>query len=101
MSRLEKGTIVNFTGSWKSGLGTLWIQKEGEADMVGVPCENESTIEILSQYVGGVRNDAGVDLQQFRGWEVFFTMDDTDRIMDGIVPVDDSPKLQKMYSSCK
>jgi hypothetical protein len=100
MSKLEKGTIVNFQGSWGSNIGTLWIQKEGHDSASGIACENAPTVRILAQFVDCIGEGHTVNTDKLKGLEVFFAMDDMGLILDGIVPTEHAtPEMWEMYES--
>ena len=89
MAITKIGTIVEFSGSWGSGLGTLWFEEEG------VSCENGATVRALEGCFGEVIA-AGHTVNQdaIRGQRVVYSVDDMG-ILIGFTPVDEwvGPKI--------
>jgi hypothetical protein len=97
--KIEKGTILNFRGSWGSGIGYLVIQKEGEREEISVPCENGATVRALSNYVDCITTGHGVDVDKIKGMEIFYAMEGWGT-MAGLVPTEHAtPEMWDLYES--
>ena len=83
MAITKIGTIVEFQGSWQSGLGTLWFEGEG------VLCENAPTVRALEGCFGEVIA-AGHTVNQdaIRGQRVVYSVDAMG-ILIGFTPEED------------
>ena len=71
---MKTGKIVDFRGSWSSGLGTL-VLKVGKK-FQEVPCENTMTVRALDDMFGDViAPDHTIDVFAIRGREINFEVD--------------------------
>ena len=98
-SGLKRGTIIEFQGSYMSGLAMLVVKDEN--DMVKyVSCENTSMVKALESAFGNVisnshnvKSDGG-----HVGKDIFYHVDDFG-VIEWFIPVEDAPKeIIQMYN---
>ena len=97
---IEKGKILEFRGSWGSGLGYLVIEDSKTGQILAVPCENASTVRALEGAFGNVIAPGhSVDPQGGHvGQEVYWSYDDMGLTLEAFTPVDQaSPELIEHY----
>lgn len=83
---MKTGTIVDFRGSWGSGIATLLL-KVGKKHQT-VPCENAQTVRALDAMFGNVITPGhGVDVFAIRGKKVQFDVDDIG-VLSSLSPVE-------------
>ena len=76
-TKVRRGELVGFSGSWSSGIGILCIQEDGVEEVIGVPCENAPTVRCLSAFFPGlIRSGHTVNVQVIKGERVVFAVDD-------------------------
>ena len=86
---IRKGKIVNFIGSWGSGIAQLAIEDSETGNIEFVPCDNGPTVRALEDAVGEVitpghtANGSG-----YKGKEVFWAWDEMGLMMAGFMPVE-------------
>lgn len=83
---MQKGQIMDFQGSWGSGIATLVIKKEdGTIDMV--TCDNGPTVRALESAFGNIIS-AGhtADIKNAKGQWIFYDYTDWGTLA-GFVPV--------------
>ncbi|GAJ02911.1 unnamed protein product, partial [marine sediment metagenome] len=51
---IRKGRLIQFRGSWGSGLGTLEIEDSETGEREQVPCDNGATVRALEAAFGNV-----------------------------------------------
>lgn len=72
---MKTGTIIDFRGSWGSGLGTLVLKVGKKYETIH--CENAQTVRALDSMFGDVITSGhSVDVFAIRGKKVHFTVDD-------------------------
>lgn len=84
---MQKGTILDFTGSWSSGVAMLTIKIDDGTEL-SIPCENSQTVRALDACFGGVivpGHSVGVDA--IRGKEIYFSLDDFG-MLKGFSPIE-------------
>lgn len=89
---IRKGKIVNFIGSWGSGMGQLVMEDFETGEVEFVPCENGPTVRALEDAFGGVitpEHTANGD--GYKGKEVFWQWDEMGLMMAGFMPVEMAP----------
>jgi len=84
------GEIVDFRGTWGSGIGYLCF-KDGR----DVPCENAPTVRALDSAFGDVITGHSVDLDALVGKEIIWWHGDMGMMMGGFIPADlwDGPEI--------
>lgn len=89
---LYRGAIVEFKGSWGSGLGVLVIDDDRRG-RVEVPCDNGPTVRALQaafgEVIGGAHN---VEREGGHvGKRIYYAMDEFGLVLGGFVPEDEAP----------
>ncbi|GAH87668.1 unnamed protein product, partial [marine sediment metagenome] len=51
---IRKGRLIQFRGSWGSGLGTLEIEDSETGEHEHIPCDNSATVRALETAFGDV-----------------------------------------------
>jgi hypothetical protein len=73
--KTEQGTIVDFSGSWGSGVATLRV-KVGRKTR-SIYCENGPTVRALaSMFEGVIAPGHSVNVDALRGQEIRFAVDE-------------------------
>ncbi len=92
---IRKGRLIQFRGSWGSGLGILEIEdfKTGVHELV--PCDNGATVRALEAAFGNVITDGHTaNGDGYKGQEVYWSLDELGLVLAGFTPVEDgSPTL--------
>jgi len=96
---IKKGKLVQFGGSWGSGLGLLEIEDSETGVPERVPCDNGATVRALEAAFGNVITEGHTaNGNGYRGQEVYWSYDELGLVLDGFTPVDDaSPELVNCY----
>jgi len=97
-----KGELLEFQGSYMSGLGQLLIMDEEEGMRV-IFCENAITVSALENAFGNVIGEAHNVKRNagFVGKKVFYSVDGFN-ILTGFTPVKEASKeLKKLYRKQK
>ena len=92
---IRKGKLIQFRGSWGSGLGTLEIEDSETGECEQVPCENPTTVRALEAAFGNVITDGHTaNGDGYKGREVYWSLDELGLVLEGFTPVEDgSPAL--------
>lgn len=100
MEKINKGKIVEFRGSYQSGLGALILTDASGTEQM-VPCENAATVRALDSAFGGVIGDAhDVNQSAIAGKEIYWSLDEFGLVLGGFTPVDEAgDKLIGLYKS--
>lgn len=86
---MEKGTILEFRGSWSSGIAQLIIKDE-KGKVKEIPCENTTTVRALDACYGNVIGSGRTASQKsFVGKKIFYEYDDFGLILGRFVPACD------------
>jgi len=86
---IQKGKIINFIGSWGSGIAQLEIQKDSGL-IININCENTSTVRALDGAFGNViDNNHSVNNKAIKGKEIFFSVSEWG-ILEGFTPVEEA-----------
>jgi len=96
---IRRGTIIEFFGSWHSGLGTLFI--ETSEGMDAIPCANGATVRALEGAFGNVigeahnvKNDGG-----HVGQDILYSTDEFG-ILEAFTPYNEaSPELLDAFEN--
>ena len=89
----HKGTILEFRGSWGSGLGYLIIKDSETGIIESIPCDNGITVRSLEAAFGNVigPNHMVDNINGgHRGQEIFYSYDEMRICMDGFTPVNEA-----------
>ncbi len=92
---IRKGRLVQFGGSWGSGLGTLEIEDSETGEHELVHCDNGATVRALEAAFGNVITPAHTaNGNGYKGQEVYWSLDELGLVLAGFTPVEDgSPAL--------
>ena len=92
---LRKGRLIQFRGSWGSGLGTLEIEDSETGEREHVPCDNGATVRALEAAFGNVITDGHTaNGDGYKNREVYWSLDEFGLVLAGFTPVEDgSPVL--------
>jgi len=92
---IRKGKLIQFHGSWGSGLGTLEIEDSETGECELVPCDNGATVRALEAAFGNVITPAHTaNGDGYKGREVYWSLDEFGLVLEGFTPVEDgSPVL--------
>ena len=92
---IRKGKLIQFHGSWGSGLGTLEIEDSETSVPEHVHCDNGATVRALEAAFddviteGHTANGGG-----YKGREVYWSLDELGLVLEGFTPIEDgSPAL--------
>ena len=89
---IRKGRLIQFRGSWGSGLGTLEIEDSETGEREPVPCDNGATVRALEAAFGDVITDGHTaNGDGYRGQEVYWSYDELGLVLGGFTPIDDAP----------
>lgn len=84
---IYKGTIVNFKGSWGSGIGYLGIRDDKTGQTSSIPCENTSTVRGLENCFGGVITEGHcANGSGYVGKTIYWGWDDMGLLMGWFYP---------------
>ena len=92
---IRKGRLIQFGGSWGSGLGTLEIEDSETGEREYVHCDNGATVRALEAAFGNVITDGHTaNGGGYKGREVYWSYDELGLVLAGFTPVEDgSPAL--------
>jgi len=92
---IRKGKLIQFHGSWGSGLGTLEIGDSETGAHELIPCDNGATVRALEAAFGDVITPAHTaNGDGYKGREVYWSYDELGLVLEGFTPVEDgSPAL--------
>ena len=89
---IRKGSLVQFHGSWGSGLGTLEIEDSETGERELVPCDNGATVRALEAAFGDVITPGHTaNGDGYKGQEVYWSCDEFGLVLEGFTPVEDAP----------
>ena len=89
---IRKGKLVQFRGSWGSGLGSLEIEDSETGVHKHVPCDNGATVRVLEAAFGNVITDGhSANGDGYKGQEVYWSYDELGLVLEGFTPVEDAP----------
>ena len=87
---MRKGTIIEFRGSWSSGLGYLIIEDSRTHKVEAVPCDNAPTVRALEAAFGDTitpghtANGTG-----YKGKEIYWDYDESGLVLGGFTPAEE------------
>ena len=94
---IKKGEIMDFQGSWGSGIATMVIKRE-DGKIERVPCENTQTTRALDSAYGGIEAGHSFNVKNIKGKEIYYSMDDMGLVMGGFMPVEQADQeLETKY----
>ena len=96
---IKKGKLIQFGGSWGSGLGLLEIEDSETGVCEHVPCDNGATVRALEAAFGDVITEGHTaNGNGYKGREVYWSLDEFELVLEGFTPVEDaSPELVNCY----
>jgi len=87
---IRKGRLIQFRGSWGSGLGTLEIEDSETGEREHVPCDNGATVRAREAAFGNVITDGHTaNGDGYQGQEVYWSLDEFGLVLEGFTPVED------------
>jgi len=87
---VRKGKLIQFGGSWGSGLGTLEIEDSETGERELVHCDNPATVRALESAFGNVITDGHTaNGGGYKGREVYWSLDEFGLVLEGFTPVED------------
>ena len=91
---IKKGRLIQFRGSWGSGLGILEIEDSETGEHELVPCDNGATVRALEAAFGDVITEAHTaNGDGYKGREVYWSLDEFGLVLEGFTPVEDAPPV--------
>ena len=91
---VRKGRLIQFHGSWGSGLGTLEIEDSETGAHELIPCDNGATVRALEAAFGDVITEGHTaDGGGYKGHEVYWSLDEFGLVLEGFTPVEDAPPV--------
>jgi len=91
---IRKGRLIQFRGSWGSGLGTLEIEDSETGLHEQVFCDNGATVRALEAAFGNVITDGHTaNGDGYKGQEVYWSLDELGLVLEGFTPVGDAPPI--------
>ena len=96
---IRKGRLIQFYGSWLSGLGSLEIEDSETGIHEHVPCDNGATVRALEAAFGRVITPGHTaNGDGYKGQEVYWSLDEFGLVLESFTPVEDaSPELVNCY----
>ncbi|GAH68709.1 unnamed protein product [marine sediment metagenome] len=96
---IRKGKLIQFHGSWGSGLGTLEIEDSKTGAPEHVHCDNGATVRALEAAFGDVITEGHTaNGDGYKGQEVYWSYDEFGLVLEAFTPVEDaSPELVNCY----
>ena len=96
---IRKGRLIQFRGSWGSGLATLEIEDSETGAHELIPCDNGATVRALESAFGDVITPGHTaNGDGYKGQEVYWSYDEFGLVLEGFTLVEDtSPELVDCY----
>ena len=96
---IRKGKLIQFRGSWGSGLAVLEIEDSETGEHELVPCDNGATVRALEAAFGDVITEAHTaNGDGYKGQEVYWSLDEFGLVLEAFTPVGDAtPELVEIY----
>ena len=81
-----KATILNFYGSWGSGIAILLVKTE-EGYLKEIPCDNGPTVRALEAIFGdAIGSNHTINVDAIKGKKIVYEMDDMGLVLGRIAP---------------
>ena len=91
---IRKGRLIQFCGSWGSGLGVLEIEDSETGVPEHVHCDNGATIRALEAAFGDVITEGHTaNGNGYKGREVYWSYDEFGFVLEGFTPVAAAPPI--------
>jgi len=89
---IRKGKLIQFHGSWGSGLATLEIEDSETGTHEHIPCDNGATVRALEAAFGDVITEGHTaNGDGYKGQEVYWSYDEFGLVLAVFTPVADAP----------
>lgn len=87
---MNKGTIIQFRGSWSSGMGFLVIKDSKTGEVQSIPCDNAPTVRALEACFGDTITEGHTaNGKGYIGKEIYWDYDEMGLMLEGFTPVDE------------
>ena len=91
---IRKGKLIQFRGSWGSGLASLEIEDSETGVHEHVPCDNGTTVRAFEAAFGDVITTGHTaNGDGYRGQEVYWSLDEFGLVLAGFTPVEGAPPV--------
>jgi len=91
---IRKGKLIQFRGSWGSGLAVLEIEDSETGAHELVPCDNGATVRALEAAFGNVITQGHTaNGDGYKGKEVYWSYDELGLVLEGFTPVAEAPLI--------
>jgi len=91
---IRKGRLIQFRGSWGSGLASLEIEDSETGAHELVPCDNGATVRALEAAFGDVITEGHTaNGDGYKGREVYWSYDEFGLVLEGFTPIEDAPPI--------
>jgi len=91
---IRKGRLIQFRGSWGSGLGSLEIEDSETGIHELVPCDNGATVRALEAAFGDVITEGHTaNGDGYKGREVYWSYDEFGLVLEGFTPIENAPPV--------
>ena len=91
---IRKGKLIQFRGSWGSGLAVLEIEDSETGAHELVPCDNGATVRALEAAFGDVITQGHTaNGDGYKGQEVYWSYDELGLVLEGFTPVAEAPLI--------
>ncbi len=86
MTKIYKSEIIEYRGSWGTGIGHLHLKNEDGSTQV-IPCENSPTVQALEDAFGNVIIESrDTDVDGLRNQWIYWYLDNLGLMLGGFVP---------------
>ena len=98
---IHKGKLIQFRGTWGSGMGFLQIADSETGVVESVPCDNGPTVRALEGCFSNVITEGHTASGDgYKGREVFWSYDECGLTLGGFTPVEEaSVELLEAYEA--
>ena len=96
---IRKGRLIQFHGSWGSGLATLEIEDSETSAHELIPCDNGATVRALESAFGDVITPGHTaNGDGYKRQEVYWSYDEFGLVLEGFTLIEDaSDELVNCY----
>lgn len=97
---LQKGKLIQFSGSFGSGLAQISIEVDGQVQMFH--CDNGTTVRSLENAFGNVITEGHTaNGNGYKNKEIYFSVDNIG-VLEGFTPVEEAtPELIEIFEKNK
>jgi len=95
---MRKGKIMDFQGSWGSGIAILKIKREDTGMIEDVPCDNAPTVRALESAFGNIIS-AGhrADIKNAKGKTIYYDITDWGTLAGFVPEGEATPEVVEAY----